>query len=243
VDDLKFDRLTRLFSTAESRRSAIRVALGAVFGVALLDSSAGPHAGAEEFTERDASADGTFAGGGNGAGTLGGGRSGGNRKRRNRRGANRGNDSRKRKLDDKCAKAGELRKDGKPCCKGLYRDVVDRCIRPQTSDGSPGGGGSGGGGCDPKSCPSDPVTRKAGFCCPAGFCSCGDGCCSSPDCWIYTESSTFGEQIISTSKEYCSQEEAGCVPCPSADGTCCIACVNGECVPSTQRRATSIRRR
>jgi hypothetical protein len=232
VDDIAFDRLTRLFGSAQPRRDAVRAALGYVLAGAAIGraSDALADAGDDELTAE------AIAGGRGALGNLGGG-SGGKRRARNRkRDKDRGDEKRKRKHDDTCAKAGHLRKDGKPCCKGLYRDSADRCIKLQPAGGSAEV-------CDPLACPSDPSTKDPGFCCPGEFCSCNNTCCDGPDCWVYSESRLVGERVVHIVREYCTPP-AGCVPCPSTGDACCSSCLeNGECVPSTQRFGATIRRR
>jgi hypothetical protein len=231
VDDIAFDRLTRLFSSSQPRRGTLRAALGLVLGGTVIGRS--PDAlGADD----DELAGEAVAGGRGSLGDLGGGFGGKRRKSNRNQGKGGGGDGKhKRKRRDKCTKAGKLRKHGKPCCKGLDRDSAGRCIRRQPNLPA--------GGCDPNACPSDPATKKRGFCCPGGYCSCGGVCCGGPECWTHTVYITNGEDILDVSSEYCSPEEAGCVLCPSSGESCCSACVNGECASSGPIRGGSIRRR
>jgi hypothetical protein len=162
--------------------------------------------------------------------------------------------------DDTCARAGELRKDGKPCCNDLVKDNDDRCVRPQSSDGSLGTGGSNGGSgggneggavaqCNLNPCPPDQTTGStdSGRCCDDGFCTCGGACCGGPDCWIHTESFPVGdgEQVRETSQEVCTPADAGCVICPiTGEEVCCPDCSpEGPCGIAGQQRGASIRRR
>jgi hypothetical protein len=163
--------------------------------------------------------------------------------------------------NDPCAKAGELRKEGKPCCNDLVKDDDDRCVRPQSSDGSHNGGnregesdsGDGDGpsgapaGCDSSTCPSDQSTNSTGpgRCCDDGFCSCGGECCGGPDCWVVRTdlpSAPGSDEPLSTFEELCTPPE-GCIPCPRSGESCCSACVNDECASSGPIRGGSIRRR
>src|ERR687895_400201 len=56
-------------------------------------------------------------------------------------------------------------------------------------DWDPGDGST----CVPGQCPPDPKTGKRGRCCPGGWCSCGDKCCTEPVCWIVSTQSTTGD--------------------------------------------------
>src|SRR5687768_11052360 len=137
VDDVVFDRLTRLFSSSQPRRGTLRAALGLVLGGAVLGRSPDALAADDELAGE------AVAGGRGALDDLGGGSGGKRQGSRRKRGKGGGGDGkRKRKRRDKCTKAGKLRKDGRPCCKGLDRDSADRCIRRQPEDGSAGG-------CDP----------------------------------------------------------------------------------------------
>lgn len=228
MDDIAFDRLTRLLSTSGQRRGALRAALGLVLGGALIGRS--PNVLANDGD--DELADEAFAGGRGALGDLGR-RSGGKRRRPNRRREkDRGDDeNRKRKRQNKCARAGESRKDGKPCCKGLYRDSANRCIKPRPADGS-------GEVCDPKACPSDPATNERGFCCPEGFCSCGGTCCL--ECGIETinRGGDINAQLV-IEREVC------CSTCSDSGDTCCAGCAvaTGFCIHHTPIAGGSIRRR
>lgn len=236
MDDIAFDRLTRLLSSPQPRRGALRAALASVLCGALIGRSPDALAddGEDELTDE------ALAGGRGALGNVGGG-SGGNKRGSNRRqGKNRGGDGdHKRKRRDKCAKAGELRKDGKPCCKGLDRDSADRCIKRQPAGGSAGG-------CDPKACPSDPSTGNRGFCCPGGFCSCNNTCCAGPDCWIstpITPNPIDTAQLQAASQEMCAPP-SDCTVCPNSDVCCFRGCaLDGGCIEGGQRGGATIRRR
>jgi hypothetical protein len=240
VDDIAFDRFTRLFSSTQPRRDALRIALGFVLGRVLIGGS--PHALADD---NDGELADEAIAGGRGALDDVGGRSGGKRRRSNKkRGKDGGgNENRKRERQDKCAKAGRLRKDGKPCCKGLYRDSADRCIKHQSAEGSAES-------CDPLACPSDPSTGQRGVCCPGGFCSCGGVCCAGPDCWIYARNNNPNPvdsvQIQVIGQELCAPP-ADCPVCPASEFCCPVGCnTDGTCVEGEQgpqRGSATIRRR
>ena len=226
VDDVAFDRLTRLFSSSQPRRGTIRTALGLVLGGTVIGRS--PDALAADDDELAGEA---VAGGRGSLGDLGGGFGGKRRKSNRKQGKGGGGDGkRKRKRQNKCARAGELRKDGKPCCKGLLRDSADRCIRRQP-EGSAAG-------CDPNACPSDPATMERGFCCPGGFCSCGGLCC--PECGIETK--RIGDNI---NAQAVIEREVCCTTCSDTGDTCCAGCAEttGFCIFHTPFRGGSIRRR
>jgi hypothetical protein len=267
VDDLTFDRLTRLLSTS-SRRDTLRAALGALLGVALLVHPAHVGAGAGKDRRPRAASEGTASAGGtgNGAGILSGGGTGGQHGKHGRRhrhaghgGNNRG--QHKRTRDDECAKAGQHRKLGKPCCKGLSRDSTGRCRSPQSLDSPPGEdtGGSGdsnqpgggnqsggassppGGGAPPPPPPPPPpapvcaqeCSRFSATCCADGFCSCGGTCCGTKDCFVYT--------ACGMEHELC-QAPGSCEKCvPSGADSC--DCEPVECPGSFINQRATIRRR
>ena len=222
MDHSAFDRLTRQFGSSKSRRGTLRAALGLVLGGAVIGRSSDALAADDDELAGEA-----VAGGRGSLGDLGGG-SGGKRKGSNRNRGKGGDKDRKQKRRDECAKAGQKRKRGKPCCKGLDRDSVGRCIKRQP-EGSAGG-------CDPNSCPSDPATKKRGFCCPGGYCSCGGQCC--PECGI--ESKNFGDDI---NAQLVSEREVCCTTCSDSGDTCCAGCVDGNCIFHTPFRGGSVRRR
>jgi hypothetical protein len=233
VDDIAFDRLTRLFSSPQQRRGAIRTALGFVLGGALIGRS--PHALADDNDDELAGE--AIAGGRGALGSVGGGSGGRRRGKRGRHQRKRGQGGQGNKDSngrdkDSCAKVGEKRKDGKPCCKGLERDANGHCAHPLTSSQ-----------CDPNFCPRDQSTNSTGpgICCESGFCSCGGACCSGPDCWVLTTDLTppGGEVRRLVVEELCTPPDR-CFPCGSNE-ECCSSC--NPCIPNTQRRASSIRRR
>jgi hypothetical protein len=225
VDDIAFDRLTRLFSFSQPRRGTLRAALGLVLGGAVIGRSPDALAADDELAGE------AVAGGRGALGDLGGGSGGKRQGSRRKRGKGGGDGKRKRKRQNRCARAGELRKDGKPCCKGLYRDSADRCIRRQPEDGSAGG-------CDPKACPSDPATKERGFCCPGGYCSCGGVCC--PECGI--ETTIRGGDI---NAQLVIEREVCCSTCNDSGDACCAGCAvtTGSCINRTPVGGGSIRRR
>ena len=101
LDDIAFDRLTRIFSTSRSRRTAAHAVLGTFLGYTLLGQNAGVAAES--------------------------GRGSGGRKSK-RKGKGRG--SGKGKRNDACTRAGNTPKRGKPCCKDLRRDGSGNCAAP-----------------------------------------------------------------------------------------------------------------
>jgi hypothetical protein len=222
VDDIAFDRLTRLFNSSQPRRGTLRTALGLVLGGAVIGRSSDALAADDELAGE------AVAGGRGALGDLGGG-SGGKRRRSHRKRGNGGggDGKRKRKRQNNCAKAGQLRKIGKPCCKGLYRDSADRCIKPQPEGSAEG--------CDPNACPSDPATKKRGFCCPGGYCSCAGECC--PNCGIVSRQLREEPPLFVESETCC----AACSP----QERCCSSCAvtTGECIKNFPIGGGSIRRR
>jgi len=237
VDDIAFDCLTRLFSSTQPRRGALLAVLGVILGSSVVERPAGVLA--DEVNDEQAVAGGRGALG-NGGGGSGGKRRGSNDGRGNDRG---GNENHKRKRQDKCAKAGRLRKDGKPCCKGLYRDSADRCIKRQPAESSAEA-------CDPLACPSDPRTNERGYCCPGGFCSCGGLCCAGPDCWIYARNNNpnpvDSAQIQAPGQELCAPPE-DCPVCSASQFCCPDGCnAAGTCAgdeQGPQRGSATMRRR
>jgi hypothetical protein len=227
LDGIAFDRLTRRLGSSRSRRSALRTALGLVLGGSVIARTSDALADDRE----DELASEAIAGGRGALDKLGGGSGDARRRRHRKRGTNRDDENRKKKPRDKCARAGELRRDGKPCCKGLYRDSADRCIKSQPTDGSTGI-------CDPNACPSDPATKERGFCCPEGYCSCGGQCC--PECGIETinRRGDINAKVVS-------EREVCCATCIDSGDTCCAGCAvtTGLCIFHTPIGGGSIRRR
>ena len=238
MDDIAFDRLTRLCGSPLSRRGGIRAVLGLILVGAAAAHSPNVLAddAGDEFTEE------AFAGGRGALDDLSrrsngrrGGKRRGRRQNRDRDREDDKNEDKESKSKDKrsCTKAGQKRRRGKPCCNGLYRDSADRCIKAQPSGGSAGG-------CDPNACPSDPATKKRGFCCPEGFCSCGGTCC--PECGIETvvRRGDINAQLVA-------EREVCCSTCSDSEDTCCAgcgSCAQGTCcIHHTPIAGGSIRRR
>jgi hypothetical protein len=93
------------------------------------------------------------------------------------------------------------------------------------------------GRCGVTTCPADPATNVAGFCCAGGFCSCGGVCCAGPDCWV--EPTGHGSEGEPTG------ERETCTGCSFVDcwGACCTGCIDGQCASSGPIGGGSIRRR
>ena len=100
MDEVVFDRLTRLFSSSRPRRDAIRAALGLVFGGAMM--SRNPDALADG--RNDELAGEAIASG-----------------RETQDFAGEQHRGRKRNDRNSCARAGQKRRRGKPCCRGLEK--------------------------------------------------------------------------------------------------------------------------
>jgi hypothetical protein len=98
------------------------------------------------------------------------------------------------------------------------------------------------GSCGVASCPVDPRTDEAGFCCPGGFCSCGGECCDDPECFIVTTRPRDSEQLIH--REFC-ERPVDCIVCQGQEDLCCTACApeTDECIFSGPIGGATIRRR
>jgi hypothetical protein len=230
VDETAFDRLTRQFGAAKSRRGTLSAVLGLVLGGALVGR--GPDALAHD-RDRELAAEAIAGGRGSLAGV--GGRRGARRRRNRQRDhrkrhrdhhkrRHRGQDKTKSNDENKnsCAKSGQKRKPGKPCCRGLERGRHDRCTKPATASTC----------VDDASCPADEstVSTGPGKCCETGYCSCGGECCDGPDCWIVTTQVSGGDERIV--HESCTRPDNGCLQCNNSDGRCCEDCTKGgDCLP------------
>jgi hypothetical protein len=86
--------------------------------------------------------------------------------------------------------------------------------------------------CIAAECPPDPRTGKRGRCCPSGWCSCGDVCCATSDCWIVTTEVRGGDTPQRVEREYC-EPPADCRQCSQSGSACCTSCTSdGQCQSS-----------
>jgi hypothetical protein len=246
LDHQTFDRLTRLFATSESRRTALQVLLGSLLGGAVFGESedASTHASSREGKQGGDKKKGRRRGAGNATGNdpyhddL------RDERRRAKRGtgddrggathedalaaeAKRGNRSRgkgkrkgKKKGRKTCARAGQAPKRDHPCCRGLSRDGRGLCNElPPPPDGCVGDG------CadpEPNPCTPDCDNKACGPDGCDGFCP--PGCPSTaPTC------NTEGQCV-------------GCVEgddCPDP-GPCKIKrCLSGTCSPLFEQDGTN----
>jgi hypothetical protein len=134
----------------------------------------------------------------------------------------------------------------------LVKDNDDRCVRPQSSDGSGGDGGANEGDaavqCNVNPCPPDQTTGSTdpGRCCDDGFCSCGGECCGGPECWVVRTEllPPAGSEVPVVRFEERCTPPADCTPCPASGDDCCDGCApGGGCIESPGRFGSSIRRR
>ncbi len=130
MDDLTFDRLTRLLGNAKSRRVAVQSVLTTVLGGALLSESSSDVAAAKKGKGK-----GKKGGGGGGQGSNAGrhGRPGKQRKRRRRGEKNNGPDNEQGNTGGgtlPCAEQGVEPQAGQPCCTPLVTDTNGVCNLP-----------------------------------------------------------------------------------------------------------------
>jgi hypothetical protein len=236
MDDIAFDRLTRLFSASRSRREAARTVIGTLVASTLLgqngDASAesgkgsGRAHGDNQPHRRSRSDD-------NSAGT----------EARRGRGSKKGKGKRKGhgkgKRNDACTKADNTPKRGKPCCEGLVRDDTGKCAAEPSE------------GCRPRTCADlgtacGPVRDGCG-----GMlnCGCGSGevccdgschtgvCCADSDCGLSAHICTNNECFCGAGPR-CTDDKPTC--CPSGvcmntviDSTNCGTC--GHSCDSSQK--------
>ena len=256
MDDVTFDRLTRLIGSSQPRRGAMRAALGLVFGGAVMSRNPNALAGARH----EESAEEAFAGGRGALDDLGG-RSGARRRRsrdrdqRKRNQSGQDKDNAKGKEKKSCAEFGQKRKRGRPCCKGLVKNSSGFCVQPA----SPSCAASCTGCCDGSECVTDGSGDRCGangeVCtqcpCGPGEIRCG-GVCAAGDCCFGNQHQTCaaeetccgldGCQNLETDVNRCGDCEFACdldvADRCTSDGCKCgtsepctgfETCVNGEC--------------
>jgi hypothetical protein len=194
MDDVAFDRLTRLFGSSRPRRDAMRAAFGLVFTGAVIsrnpdvladdrnDESAG-EAIAEDRAARGVAVE----------------------QHRLRRGD-------RRKDRKSCARAGQKRKRGKPCCKGLEKNSSGFCDQPSTSS------------CKDPECVGSQVCTASGCVCPDDDPPCEGACLSTTDyCGQCGTRCAEGETCNGNSCQ-CGELPDACKSDETCDGTKCVPC-------------------
>ena len=197
MDQKSFDQLTRLISSAETRRAALRFVVGSFLGGALVEDHAdaaaldarskrkrrggnkngrNDKAGPADNKRNDRRQGARQSDGGPGTADHGNRLASEGKGGKGRKGKSKGKGKKK-----DCARAGQSPKRDRPCCTGLVRDAVGLCNQPSPPPDpcapncdDKACGPDGCGGFCPPGCPS-----TASICSPEGQCV---GCVADNDC-------------------------------------------------------------
>jgi hypothetical protein len=209
LDDIAFDRLTRLFSASRSRRKAARTVIGTLFASTLLGQNGDVAAESGKGSGRahgDNQPHRRNRGGEDRVGAE------AQRGRSGKKGKGKRKGDGKGKRKDACTKAGNPPKRGKPCCKGLILDGTGQCAAEPTA------------GCRPRTCTDlgtacGPVRDGCGGMLNCGCGSgevCCDGSCVTGVCCVNTQCGLSGDT--------CTNNECFCgvdPRCLDNKPTCC----------------------